>query len=164
MITELDLYEIRVAAQVGLQRQLEDIHRDKRSYSGERKEGAWSRHIEGALSECALAKALNVYWNKRSYPLPDVGDVDCRSTSVESGHLQIKKDDPDDRKFYLLIGINGKYRIAGWIYAKDAKKPEYWGSKGEGRKPCYWVPQDKLIPFGKAAPEKVLTVDNYLDD
>ena len=162
IITELDLYEIRVAAQVGLQRQLEDIHRNKKSYSGENKEGAWSRHIEGALSECALAKALNVYWNKRSYPLPDVGDVDCRCTPYQAGHLQIKRNDPDDRKFYLLIGINGKYRIAGWIWGQDGKKQEYWGSKGEARDACYWVPQEKLVPFGlnKQPP----TSDNFLDD
>ena len=162
MIAELDIYEIRVAAQVGLQRQLEDIHANKKSYSGESKEGAWSRHIEGALSECALAKVMNVYWNKRSFPHPDVGDVDCRSTPYHTGHLQIKKNDPEDRKFYLLIGINGKYRIAGWIWGKDAKKQQYWGTKGDARDPCYWIPQSDLIPFG--VDKKPITVDNFLDD
>ena len=160
MIIELDLYEIRVAAQVGIQRQLEDINKNKKSFSGENKEGAWSRHIEGALSECALAKAMNVYWNKRTYPLPDVGDVDCRCTPYHTGHLQIKKDDPDDRKFYLLVGINGKYRIAGWIWGKNGKQQHYWGVKGEGRDPCYWIPQSDLIPFGK---EEIINKD-FLDD
>ena len=162
MIAELDIFEMRVAAQVGLQRQLEDIHANKKSYSGEAKEGAWSRHIEGALSECALAKVMNVYWNKRSYPHPDVGDVDCRCTPYQTGHLQIKKTDPDDRKFYLLIGINGKYRIAGWIWGKDGKQQQYWGTKGESRDPCYWVPQRDLIPYGQN--KKPITFDNFLDD
>ena len=160
MIIELDLYEIRVASQVGIQRQLEDIYKNKKSYSGENKEGAWTRHIEGALSECALAKAMNVYWNKRTFPLPDVDNVDCRSTPYHTGHLQIKADDPNDRKFYLLVGINGKYRIAGWIWGKNGKQQHYWGVKGEGREPCYWIPQSDLIPYGE---EKAIIKD-FLDD
>jgi hypothetical protein len=160
MITELDLHEMKVAAQIGLQRQLEDINAKKKSFSGENKEGAWSRHIEGALSECALAKAMNVYWNKRTYPLPDVGDVDCRCTPYHTGHLPVKADDPNDRKFYLLVGINGKYRIAGWIWGKNAKQQHYWGVKGEGRDPCYWIPQSDLIPYGK---EEIINKD-FLDD
>ena len=62
----LTIDEIQVASMVGIQRQLEDIAQNKNPTFNEKKELAWQRHIEGALSECALAKYLNVYWNKRN--------------------------------------------------------------------------------------------------
>jgi len=141
---ELTSQEIQIASMVGIQRQVEDIERRKKSFSGESQTGAWQRHIEGALSECALAKHLNVFWSKRPYPLPDVYDSEVRSTPYSSGVMPIGTTDKDDRKYYLLTGINGTYIIRGWLYGKDCKRPEWWRELQPGRPPCFCVPQSAL--------------------
>ena len=137
--------EIMIASQVGIMRHLENIRDNKKSVSGEKPELAWQRHIEGALTECAMAKYLNVYWSKRPWPHPDVGDIDVRSTHWEHGDLRIEPKDDNDRKFYLLTGLNGTYIIRGWMYAKDAKQDKYLKTYDKEREMKYFVPQSDLI-------------------
>jgi len=141
---ELSIQEIRVALTVGVERQIEDIEKKKQSFKGESQAMAWQRHIEGALAECALAKYLGIYWSKRPHNEPDVGDVDVRTTHWMSGNLRMDDKDKDDRKYYLLTGLNGEYIVRGWLYGRDGKKQEYWGTKDPSRPPCYWIPQSDL--------------------
>ena len=136
--------EIQIASMVGVQRQIEDIKWNNHEKMGEKKELAWQRHIEGALSECALAKHLGVYWNKRPYNEPDVGDVDVRVTHYATGRLRIDSKDDDFKRYYLLTGLNGEYIIRGWLYGKDGKQMKYWTSPDPDRPPCYWIPQSEL--------------------
>ncbi len=142
----LTIDEIQVASMVGIQRQLEDIAQNKNPTFNEKKELAWQRHIEGALSECALAKYLNVYWNKQKWDLPDVGGVDVRCTHYHTGRLIIQNKDIDDRKYYLLTGLNGSYIIRGYIFARDGKQEKFLanptGLEGRGG---YFVPQEFLL-------------------
>jgi hypothetical protein len=142
---QLSLAEIMIASQVGLMRQCEDIKANKKSYVGEKQHLGWQRHIEGALSECAMAKHLNVYWSKSSWPNPDVGNVEVRTTELDNGSLIIRPIDKDDVKYYLLTGINGKYTIRGYMYAKNAKQDKYLSSRGNGRPLAYFVPQSDLV-------------------
>lgn len=144
MIVELTIHEILVASQVGILRQCEDIKAAKKSFIGEKQDTAWQRHIEGALSECAMAKYLNVFWSKSPWYNPDVGDVEVRTTHHENGSLIIRERDKDDTKYFLLTGMNGKYHIRGYIFARDAKQPQYFMSKVAGRPPSYFVPQSDL--------------------
>jgi len=144
MKIELSPAEIMIASQVGIMRQVEDIKAKKKSFSGEKLELAWQRHIEGALTECAMAKYLNVYWSKQAWPNPDVGNIDVRSTHWEFADLRIEPKDPDNRKFYLLTGLNGTYTIRGWIYAKDAKQDKYLKTYDKEREMKYFVPQTDL--------------------
>ena len=148
MIITLTLTEIRVASQVGLQRQLEDIHKNKGSVFGESKDMAWQRHIEGALSECALAKYLNVYWNHQHWELPDVGEVDVRCTNYHKPDLILHDKDIDDRKYYLLKGINGTYKICGWLYGREGKLKKYWRELVPGRGEVYAIPEIDLHDQG----------------
>lgn len=141
---ELSTQEIRVALTVGVERQIEDIEKKKASFKGESQAMAWQRHIEGALAECALAKYFNVYWSKRPYPLPDVYEYEVRSTPYSTGVMPIIPEDKDDRKYFLLTGINGTYIIRGWLYGKDCKKQEWWRSLDGKRPPCFCVPQFAL--------------------
>lgn len=143
-IVELSIHEMLVASQVGILRQLEDIKAAKKSFIGEKQDTAWQRHIEGALSECAMAKYLNVYWNKSPWFNPDVGDVEVRATHHENGSLIIRDRDKDDTRYYLLTGINGKYTVRGYMYAREAKQEKYFMSKVQGRPPSYFVPQADL--------------------
>ena len=144
MKIELSPAEIMIASQVGIMRQIEDIKAKKKSFSGEKPELAWQRHIEGALTECAMAKYLNVYWSKQTWPNPDVGDIDVRSTHWEHGDLRIEPKDPDNRKFYLLTGLNGTYIIRGWMYAITAKQDKYLKTYDKEREMKYFVPQSDL--------------------
>ena len=137
--------EIMIASQVGIMRQIEDIKANKKSFSGEKPELAWQRHIEGALTECAMAKYLNVYWSKQSWPHPDVGNIDVRSTHWEHGDLRIEPKDDNDRKFYLLTGLNGTYTMRGWIYGETAKQEKYLKTYDKEREMKYFVPQSDLI-------------------
>jgi hypothetical protein len=143
-VIQLSIHEIFVASQVGLLRQCEDIKAGKKSFIGEKQDTAWQRHIEGALSECAMAKYLNVYWNKADWFHPDVGNVEVRCTHHETGRLIIRDRDADNTKYYLLTGINGRYIVRGYIYAREGKKKEYLDQVVEGRPPSYFVPQSKL--------------------
>ena len=136
--------EIMIASQVGIMRQIEDIKANKRPVSGEKPELAWQRHIEGALTECAMAKYLNVYWSKQSWFHPDVGNIDVRSTHWKHGDLRIEPKDDNDRKFYLLTGLNGTYTMRGWMYAKDAKQDKYLKTYDKEREMKYFVPQSDL--------------------
>ena len=140
----LNYAEVMIASQVGIMRQIEDIKANKKPVSGEKRELAWQRHIEGALTECAMAKYLNVYWSKKSWPHPDVGEIEVRSTYWEFGDLRVDPKDPDHRKFYLLTGLNGDYTIRGWIYAKDAKQDKYLKTYDKEREMKYFVPQIDL--------------------
>jgi hypothetical protein len=140
----LSTAEIQIASMVGIQRQIEDIKWNNHEKLGEKKELAWQRHIEGALSECALAKYLGVYWNKRPHNEPDVGDVDVRATHYLNGKLRIDLKDKDDKKYYLLTGLNGEYIIRGWLYGSDGKQEKYWTTLDPDRPPCFWIPQSDL--------------------
>jgi hypothetical protein len=144
---ELTTAEIIVASQVGLIRQCEDIKANKKPFVGESQDLAWQRHIEGALSECAMAKYLNIYWNKSSWPNPDVGNIEVRVTHYKSGKLIIRPADKDDVKYYLLTGINGKYNIRGYIYAIEGKQDQYLSDAGQDRPKVYFVPQSDLHPI-----------------
>ena len=161
--------EIFFAAQIGMMKQIEDVQRNKKSNTGEKKAGAWQRHIEGALAECAMAKYLGIFWSKASWPSPDVGNVEVRSTPYSFGDLRIKPDDPDHTKFYLLTGLNGTYTIRGWIYAIEGKKPEYWKRMDKDREEQFWCPQANLHPLGSEndiqVPKKTpVTLDDWLAD
>lgn len=148
---------------VGIQRQIEDIKWGNHEKYGAKKDLAWQRHIEGALTECAMAKFLNVYWNKAKWNLPDVGDVDVRASSVFDSELIIRKNDDPDKKYYLLIGINGEYEIKGWLYGRDAMKDQFWTSKDTGRPPAWFFPQSYLNPLDGKSPLMALEKD-FLDD
>jgi hypothetical protein len=150
MKVELTFAEIQMATVIGVQRQIEDIKWENHGNYGAKKELAWQRHIEGALAECALAKFLDVYWSKGKWDIPDVGNVDVRVTHLPHGKLILHKEDKDDRKYYLLIGLNGIYEIKGYILGKDGKRPEFYYDPTKENRPAYFVPQDFLqeaLPF-----------------
>lgn len=138
--------EIAMASFVGCQRAVQNIQNNEVfNVSGEEVDTFWERMVGGALAEAAFAKHLNVYWWKGRRGEPDVGEFEVRTTPYSSGHLQIKENDPEDRRFYLLTGAYGTYEIRGWFTPKEAKEhPEWLYSRKIGRSPQYWVPQTSL--------------------
>jgi hypothetical protein len=140
----LSLAEMQIAAQVGIQRQIQNLKNGAVPAYGAGNKNDWQLHIEGALGEMALAKHLGIYWDgKGTMRAPDVGDVDVRTRSKHTYDLIVHDRDDDGRFIYLLTGGNGEYRFHGGIYARDAKHERYWKDPAGGR-PAYFVPQSHL--------------------
>jgi hypothetical protein len=102
----------------------------------------------GARGEMAVVRAYGVPGRN---PLrvaeaihdPDVAGVDVEATVWTDGRLLLQPDDPDDRPHVLvIIAGNGVYRIPGWLFAFEGKRPEYWDDKLP--EPCFAVPQSAL--------------------
>lgn len=145
MKVELTMPEIMQAAQVGVMRRMQRLRSGIPLPHGLKEGSEWQLMIEGALSECALAKFLGIYWEGcGEINGVDVGEVDVRSTRYDSGKLIIHKSDASDRKYYLLTGKEGKYIVRGWIWGYEAKQDKYYKSMVEGRPPEYFVPQEDL--------------------
>ena len=137
--------EMLLGAQAGAMRQIENLKTNgsKPTHGLETNANDWQIHIEGVLKEQAVAKHLNRYWSgKGERGGIDVHDVDVRSTERRNGCLIIHKSDPDDRFFYLVTGINGVYQIHGGMYARDAKREEFW--RADLPRPAFFVPQCAL--------------------
>jgi len=147
-VMQLSPPEILIGAMAGVMRQTENIKLDRQPNHGDGGLNQWHMHVEGTLSEMALAKFLGVFWNgKGSFRDLDVGGlVDVRSTAWDSGSLIAHDEDENERQLWLLTGIYGTYKVRGWIYAREAKNKElYWEEKQKGR-PAYCVPQSHLNP------------------
>ena len=139
--------EMMTAGHVGVMRQVENLGRRRAPAHGAGSHQDWQLHIEGALGEMALAKALGVYWpGKGGLRDTDVGNVDVRTRSRHNYDLILHESDPDDRRFYLVTGSNGSYRVHGSILGADGKDPQFWSDPAVGR-PAYFVPKGVLTPF-----------------
>ena len=111
----------------------------------------WFFDIVGAQGEFAAAKALNVFWAASlayDKSLPDLfPDWQIRTLANHGYDLIVRDDDIDDHKYVLLTGTGPEFQIHGWIYAKDAKRKEWFKDRGGRGSPCYWVPQSELKPI-----------------
>lgn len=148
MQVSLDPSEMMLAAHAGVMRQVQNLKLGRKDANGASTDSGWQINLEGALGEYALAKCLGLYWpGKGKLRAPDVGEVDVRTTSRDNGRLILHPSDPDDRVFYLLTGVNGRYQVRGWIAGKDGKREEFWKDPAGGR-PAFFVPQSALVQVG----------------
>lgn len=146
-VVVLDSRELRQAGGVGLDRQIENLGIERRPAYGAGSDNDWQLHIEGALAEMAFAKLMGLFWSgAHSFRADDVGSWMVRSTPKDSNRLIIHQRDPDDKKFVLVTGKNGKYVVHGWIRGVDAKKQE-WLDDPTWNRPAFFVPQTALTPL-----------------
>lgn len=138
--------EMRIAADVGVLRQLGALDRpDAHGLLG----SGWNEHIEGSLGEMAFAKALGVYWAAPINTFKEGGDVGAfqvRTRSNDNYDLLVRPTDRDEDIFVLVVGQRGIYRVVGWLYGRECKRPEWLKTYG-GRPPAYFVPQEALRPI-----------------
>jgi hypothetical protein len=145
--------EIMQAAMVGSMRQATNLRDGRRDADGFEGEG-WSEHIEGAAGECAVAKALGVFWSGRLGILHegDVRRIEVRTRSREDYQLILKRRDPDDRQYVLVRGKCPSFTLVGWCWGHEGKRDEYWadpaGKNGKSR-PNYFVPDCALRPMSE---------------
>lgn len=159
MVTiELDYPQIMMGVYAGGVRHLQFLKRNARPMYGKDVSTVWGEQIEGALSEYALAKHLNVHWEGVGVAGGnDLADEEVRVTKYQNGNLLLHPADKNDKRYWLLTGENGKYTIHGYIYGRDGKQQKYWRDPVGGRA-CFFVPQSALT---KPAQQKE---KDWLDD
>ena len=142
---QLSPSEIYSAALAGVLRQVQNLQKNRTPAYGIDDNSHWQAHIEGALGEMALAKHLGIYWSgKGELRDPDVGLVDVRTTTHENGCLILHEADDDHRKFYLLIGCNGRYNVFGWMFGLEGKQQRFWRDPTGNNRHAFFVPQSAL--------------------
>ena len=121
--------------------------------------------IEGLWAELAFCKVAKIYpdevfrlgyTSKRKGG--DVGDAvingmhnDVKSTKTETGRLITMQKTALVDSYVLLIGKEGKYRIAGAMESSKLCVPERYGHHKLFRVPCFMATQDELTPWEEYA-------------
>lgn len=147
MQVDLTMSESTCSAMVGVFRNLASIFKGSRSSAPADK--LWQVHIEGALGEAAVAKALNTYnpLTVNTFKGADIGHkIQVRTRSQHGYDLIVRTDDSDDEVYVLVTGSCPSYIIQGWCYGHEAKQPEHLANHG-GRGEAWFVPASKLKPI-----------------
>jgi hypothetical protein len=108
--------------------------------------------VQSSAAELAVAKCLGRYWTPASEDpgaIPgDVGaSVQVRWTARHDGGLLLHHGDNDEHPFVLVTGRIPRFMIAGWLWARDGKRAEFW--RDDLPRPTFLVPQRVLRPFPK---------------
>ena len=131
------------AAHAGFMRQASNTCKgriDAYGYSGI----GYDLHIQGAIAEFVVAKAMRLFWTGLSaVGASDVAGLQVRSSANHNYRLIVHPGDPDDAPFVLVTGNSLEYVVRGWIYGSEAKQQQYWQEPVKGR-PAYFVPQSDL--------------------
>jgi len=141
----LSFHEIAYAAQAGIMRRIDSMEKNLQKIQQAETSG-WNIDIDGACAELAVAKALNMHWGGHvgSFKAPDVGELHIRSTNHANGQLIIRKNDPDEYVYMLVICKCPDYKIIGGMSGRKAKAREI--TKGlNGKMDCWFIPQDDLF-------------------
>ena len=109
-------------------------------------------HVTGALGELSVAEATGLKWRPLWLALdktaPDVGNLHVRATRHVDGCLPIQRDDRElvpDAPFVLVTIDERRWRIVGWLYARDA----HWNRtrNPNGQRASRFIPQGALCPM-----------------
>lgn len=153
----LDAFELFNAAQVGLKRRLNGIHkRDRDGVVITEEYGnptiGWNRDIHGAIGEYAFAKLMNLPWNNPTVygydaagrKLPDVGKYEVRSIEDPERGLIIRSN--DTHPCVLMLGRDIEWHCMGWIQPLRAREIGRV-LQTPGRPDCWIVPKSHLAQF-----------------
>lgn len=149
MIVALTPREVAIAQVVGEHRQAEAA-----GWSAQFGDGSSTgRHVEGAIGELAVAKALGIYWTGLEQLAPaDVGDYHVRFSRNEHSPLYVRpRENPEPERRYVLVTgyfgtTGGECRIVGGTTAEIAMRREP-RDPGERGCPAWIVPQEDLWPL-----------------
>jgi len=141
----LSLGEMQQGVAVGSRRQLDSVMAGNASVRQTPSGPSWTEHIEGALGEIAVAKLAGVYWDGgiNTFGSPDLPGVQIRTRSRHHYEMIVRDKESaggknDNSRYVLVTGRSPFYIVQGWIWGKDAKKPEYRKSPGYGEEA--WFP------------------------
>lgn len=148
MIVKLTEREMELAAFVGMQRQFRAAaNPTARTKNNQPVEEALQAHIIGAQGELAVARFTGCYWSGLTERgAPDVGGfLDVRTARDENHSLLLYKDEDPEKCTMMVVAKPPIFRMAGWAWAIDVKKPEFLRDPVGGRE-AYFVPQSALRP------------------
>jgi hypothetical protein len=156
MRVKLTKNDLRYAESVALNRN--QSQRDGQRADGKVLDDSLGIDIQGAEAELAVAKAFKLPWDGSFLDLDrwfdwrekghDVSGLEVRSTHHKKGCLILHPKDRDDAPFILVLTHERPiFTLVGWNFGRAGKLPEYWRDVGYGR-PCYYLPQDKLLSMG----------------
>ena len=153
MNIKLEWFEFHGAAQVGLQRWAQSEARGMNHAS------TYSRdylrrlveEVVGACGERCVCKSCNIYWDGSVNTFHAIADimgagVEIRTTDLDDGRMIIRDNDDGARIFILVTGKGPEFKIRGWLYGSECKKPA-WESNPNGYRPAWFVPQCALRSF-----------------
>jgi hypothetical protein len=112
------------------------------------------RHIQ-SLSR-GDRKVSGLFWNgapwvsgMTSYAGDDVGEWSVRTRSSHNFDLIFRPgSDREDRKYVLVTGRDGRYKVWGWIWGRDCKVLDWYKDPTRnGRPKAYFVPKAALTPY-----------------
>ncbi len=142
----LDWQEVTTAAQIGIRRNVSALVKNRQNTKGGDHDEHWDQHVRGALGECAVAKAVNQYWQPfiGRVDAVDLGNLEIRTTKVPNGRLIIRKEDSAEANWVFVRGhfrhLDGlHYEIVGWIKGVDGKTEENWADPTGKNRPAYFV-------------------------
>ena len=143
--------EVYHGAAVGMNRRVESMRLGLKSGPvGFNSRGRWEIDLEGALAEMAVAKGMDLYWAARVNTFKTLPDIDpyieVRSGRPSGSMLIVRPNDHMDSAYVLAVGAAPVYNILGWLWGREAMKPEFEYDKN-GRAPAYFVPKTKLRPI-----------------
>lgn len=157
MTVHLEWHEVLMAAQIGIQREVEAI---KRSSADRRPniKHSWDQCIRGALGELAACKALGVFWDGsvNTYRRkPDImPNIQVRTRPEDGPRLQydliVRRSDKDTDAFVLVAGQRSAFVVRGWITGREAKAPENMRNY-DGHEMAWFVPRSSLRPIEELA-------------
>lgn len=156
MIT-LTASEARMAALIGVERQLAALSNGNRDRPGVKPAVRWGNHIEGAAAELAFAKVMGWYWDGSVnvfHTRTDVRNVEVRGRPRHDYDLPIRPH--DKRGVYVLVTgqLPGPYRVHGWAVWPGA--PTYEAAYDEDRAPAQYVRQADLQDLDRIGAAAVL--------
>ena len=142
----LTSHEMYLAANTGIIRQITNLKNGLKDRYGAETQKGWDIHIEGCGGELAVAKHFNLFWtgNIGNLSLADVGNIQVRTTSWDTGRLIIHPKDKDDDIFILVTGAMPTYTIQGYMTAKEAKQDQWWEDPRRQNRWAYFIPQKSL--------------------
>jgi hypothetical protein len=145
----LTLSEARVAALVGIERQIDSLRWQRRNRPGVRPSSAWTIHVEGAGAELAFAKLMGWYWDASVgtfHGQADVGQVQVRRQREHHWDMGLRPHDVPG-VYVLVTGCLPYYRVHGW--AKWPGSPSYEAAYDPGRPAARYVRQADLRPLAE---------------
>lgn len=168
---ELSNEQINHCIKVGLEMHkysLENKHKHKNGWQGSERDAQYMQAI-GAVCEGATCVAMGwpIKLKTEVFNVADLPhEIQVRLVSKNHYGLRVLPTDEDNWRMVGVIIVKGQerkppYRLPGWIYANDAKRPE-WQMAPNGRPPMWAVPQKHLRPLKEL--KNLLNADKQLTD
>lgn len=147
--------EMIFAAQGAVIRNIDALLKGRKPIFGNPQRELWVNNMVGALAECAAAKHFERYWTpcyERPTGVADLGRrSQVRASTNMSSPLRVYERDNEDHAFLLVLVQAPQFTLAGWMWGRDAKQPEWEVDRRDATDRTWCVPQDRLRPAAPVA-------------